>query len=153
MAIRTVQPAQPLAADGDALTRVLQQAGVTKNSVVRVTGPAGLTAIYWLCRHGYERAAYVHPNRVATMEPADALLVPQTCGTQALADLLKGGGCLREGGVLVVQTPSGGFVLGGNSVSTVLEPLGYQVEQRLIDKGRDVYIARRHGVDGFKKAA
>ena len=70
-----------------------------------------------------------------------------------MADLLKGGGCLREGGVPVVQTPSVVFVSGGDSVSTVVEPLGCCVEQHLSDNGRDGYIARRRGFDGFKKSA
>ena len=149
----SLQPTQPLAADGAALTSILQQAGVTKTSLVRVTGPAGPTAVLWLGRHGYERAAYVYSNRVATMQPADALLVPHACRTQELADLLGGGGCVREGGVLVAQTQSERFVPGYDSVSAVLEPLGYQVERRVCDKGRDVYIARRRGVGGLKQTA
>jgi hypothetical protein len=152
MTTYALQPALPLAADGAALSRVLQRAGVTKTSVVRVTGPAGLAAIFWLSRHGYDRAAYVHPNRVATMDPVDALLVPHACQAQALTDLIQGGGCLREGGVLIVQAPPAGLVGVNDSVPAVLEPLGYAVEQPLSDKGRDIYIARRRGY-GFKTAA
>jgi hypothetical protein len=153
MATYTFPPAAPLTADGTVLGRVLQQAGVTKTSVVRVTGPAGPTAVLWLCRHGYERAAYVHANWIATMVSVDALLIPHTCGLEELADLLQGGDCLREGGVLIVQTRAGQFVEGLDSVSAVLEPLGYQVERRVSDKGRDIHIARRRGLGGFKKAA
>jgi hypothetical protein len=151
MASSSLQPAQPLAADGGALSRVLQQAGVSRDSVLRVTGAAGLTAIFWLCRHGYERAAYVHPDRVATMVPADALLIPQACGTRALAVLLQGGGCLREGGALIVQTLS--EAQGGDDLRAVLEPLGYQIERRLSDKGRGVCVARRRGRPDLRKAA
>jgi hypothetical protein len=153
MATFTLQPTQPLAADGAALTRVLQQAGVTKTSVIRVTGPAGPTAVLWLGDRGYERAAYVHAGRVATMQPADVLLVPHACRTPELADLLGGGACLHEGGVLVAQTQADRIVPGYDSVAAVLEPLGLQVERRVSDKGRDVYIARRRGVGGFKQAA
>src|SRR5579872_7515529 len=48
------QPSQPLAADGGALSRVLKHAHLSKESVLRVTGPAGTTAAIWLNRHGYE---------------------------------------------------------------------------------------------------
>jgi hypothetical protein len=153
MATYALPPAAPLAADGAVLSRVLQQAGVTKTSVIRVTGPVGATAVLWLFRNGYERAAYVHANWVATMVSVDALLIPHACGLQELADLLEGGDCLRDGCVLIVQTPSAPFAEGSDSVSAVLKPLGYQVEQRLSDKGRDIHIARRRGLGGFRKAA
>ena len=135
------------------MTRLLQRAGLTKKSVIRVTGPAGMTAIMWLYRHGYERAAYVHTNWVATMQTADALLVPHTCEVQELKDLLQAGSGLREGGVLIVQTSADASVPGPDSVPGILEPLGYRVEYRLDERGRDVYLARRVGFDGFKKAA
>ena len=153
MATLTLQPASPLAADGAALTRLLQRAGLNRKSVIRVTGPAGMTAIMWLYRRGYEPAAYVHANWVATMETADALIIPHTCEVQELADLLQGGSCLREGGVLIVQASAVASIEGVGSVSNLLEPLGYRVEHRLRERGRDVYVARRVGLDGFKKAA
>lgn len=142
-----------LAADGATLTRLLQRAGLSKESVIRVTGPAGMTAIMWLYRHGYERAAYVHANWVATMQTADALLVPHTCEAPELRDLLQSGSGLREGGVLIVQTSAEASVPGLDSVPAILEPLGYRVEYRLDERGRDVCVARRVGSDGFKKAA
>jgi hypothetical protein len=150
IATRTLQPAQPLAADGAALGRVLQQAGLTKASVIRVTGPAGLTAGLWLCRHGYERAAYVHRNWVGTPGSADALLAPHACGAEELAELLQAGACLREGGVLIAQTASD---RPGEGLAALLAQLGYQLEHRLSDKGRDVFVARRCGAPGFRKAA
>jgi len=153
MVTYTLQPSPPLAADGGALTQVLDRAGVTKDSVVRVTGPAGLIAVIWLCRHGYEHAAYVQPKRVATMMPADVLLVPHACPPQELAELLQGGGCLREGGLLIVQASTAQAVQGGDRVLALLESLGYRSEHHLSDKGRDIHIARRLGSGGFKKAA
>jgi hypothetical protein len=153
IATRTLQPAQPLAADGAALARILQQAGLTKTSVIRVTGPAGLTASLWLCRHGYQRAAFVHANWVGTMGTVDALVAPHACGDQELADLLQAGACLRDGGVLIAQIPSNHLAQGGVDLAVLLDPLGYRVAHRVSDKGRDVLVARRHTSPGFKKAA
>jgi len=145
-------PAPPIAADGGALTRVLDWAGVTRNSLVRVTGSAGPAAMLWLDQHGYRRASYVHPRFVAEMEPVDVLLIPHACAAEELAEILQTGACLRDGGVLIVQTPPLRLVQGVDSIPAVLEPLGYVVEQRLSDKGRTVQIARRRGF-GFKAAA
>jgi hypothetical protein len=143
MVTHTVQLAPPLAADGAALLRVLHQAGATRNSVVRVTGPAGVAAVLWLNRHGYEQAAFVQAHCVASMRPVDVLLIPHACGARELGDLLDGGDCLREGGILIVQTPGQRFVQGQDSIGTVLQSLGYQLEHHFSDKGRNVYVARR----------
>jgi hypothetical protein len=152
MATFALQPAPPLAADGAALARVLQRAGLAKDSVIRVTGHAGPTAALWLSRHGYDRAAYVHAHWVATMESVDALLIPHACGALELADLLQGAKCMREGGALIVQTAPNGQAQGHDNGDGLLQALGYQVEHRLSERGRDVCIARRRGL-GFKKAA
>ena len=146
------QPAAPLAADGAALTYVLDRAGVTKTSLIRVTGFAGPTAVLWLNEHGYARAAYVHARWISAMEPVDALLIPHTCTAEALSKLLDGGGGLREGGALIVQSVSRGDDRGSDSLPSVLRPLGFTVETRIHDKGRNVYIARRVGF-GFNEAA
>jgi hypothetical protein len=146
------QPAQPLAADGAALAYVLDRAGVTKTSLIRATGFAGPTAVLWLNNHGYERAAYVHAHWISVMEPVDALLIPHTCTAEALSNLLQGGGGLREGGALIVQSVSGRDNQGSDSIHGVLRPLGFMVESRVHDKGRNIYIARRVGF-GFNKAA
>ncbi|MFI4976919.1 MAG: hypothetical protein ACHP84_20485 [Caulobacterales bacterium] len=148
-----MQPAQPLGGDSAALTRVLQQAGVAKDAAVRVTGPAGPTATIWLSRSGFERATYVHASHVAAMEPADVLLVPHSCGVQELGELLQGGSCLREGGVLIVQTALEPTGMGGERVSALLTPLRYELEHHISDRGREIYIARRLGFGGFKQAA
>ncbi len=147
------QTTQTLAADGGSLKRVLKQAGVTKDSVVRVTGPAGPAAATWLYRHGYEHAAYVPADWVAAKSSADALLIPHACATEELADLLQSGDCLHEDGVLIVQVSSGRFAPGFDSVAAVLRPLGYQVDERISDRGRDIYIARRPKPAGFRQAA
>ena len=148
-----LQPGHTLAADGRALNRVLRQAGLTKDSVLRVTGPAGPAAALWLNRHGYERAAYVHPNWVAAMGSADALLVPHACGAEELADLLHEGDCVREGGALIVQASSDRFTRGFDSLRALLQPLGYQIEKHISDRGLDIYIARRAWLGRVNQAA
>jgi hypothetical protein len=154
MTTSALQSASPLAADGAAMSRILHRAGLSKASVVGVTGPAGNTAIPWLYRHGYEQAAYVHAQWVTCMVGAEALLIPHTCGARELAKLLQDGSCLREGGVLIVQTAQDASGHAGDDVVGVLEQRGYTLDQRLCDRGRDVCIARRRGDDaGFKKAA
>jgi len=152
MATLSLQPAPPIAADGPALTRVMQRAGLTRNEVIRVAGPAAVTAVLWLNRHGYDRAAFVHANRVATMAPVDALLIPHACEARELADLLGEADCLREGGVLIVQTAPGGGAVGAESIPGLLATLGYQIEHSLSERGRNVCIARRRGF-GFRLAA
>ena len=51
------QPAAPLAADGEALARILGRSSVGRQHTIWVTGPAGLTALIWLNQHGYGRAS------------------------------------------------------------------------------------------------
>jgi hypothetical protein len=152
MATFHIQPAQPLAADGVALTHVLNRAGVGKQSLVHVTGPNGPMAMLWLNRHGYRNALYVPANRLGAMAPADALLVPHSCEAGELTGLLADGERLHEGGVLIAQTSAARSAMGGETIPAALAPLGYQVQCRLSDRGRDIYIARRIGV-GFKQAA
>jgi hypothetical protein len=143
------QPARSLAADGPALSRVLARAGVTRNSLVHVSGVAGPAAMLWLGQHGYQRASYVHARWVGEMAPADVLLIPDLREVAELAELLHTGECVREGGVLIVGIPSHRLVQGADAV---LESLGYAVEHRFTDRGRYVHIARRRGFS-FKKAA
>jgi hypothetical protein len=150
---RVLPPAGPIATDGPALARVLHQAGVAKSSVIRVTGPSGPIAALWLCRHGFERAAYVHANRVRTMRSADVLLVPHACANPELATLIRGGECLRERGALIVQTAPDASGQTSDELRKLLETLGYEVENSIADKGRVVCIARRLGAPVFKKAA
>jgi hypothetical protein len=142
-----------LATDGRALARVLARAGLTRESIVRVTGPAGPTATLWLNRHGYDHAAYVHPNWVAARAAADALLIPHACGAEELADLLHDGDCVRDGGVLILQAAPDRFAKGYDSLYSVLQPLGYRMEQHISDRGLDIHIARRSGAGRFGKAA
>ena len=148
-----LQPAHPLAADEAALGRVLRQAGVSRRSVIRVTGPSGLTAVLWLYRHGYEQASYVHANWVSSHRTSDVLLVPHPCTSEELAGLLERGDCLREGGLLIVQTPAELTDFELDQIGSLLEAHGYEPGQRVFEKGAAVFIARRSGLGGFRKAA
>jgi hypothetical protein len=153
MAASVLSHQHALAGDGRALTRVLKQAGVTRDSIVRVTGSAGPTAALWLNRHGYDNAAYVHPNWVAANAAADALLIPQACGAEELVDLLHEGDCVRDGGVLILQAAPDRFSKGYDSLHAVLRPLGYRMEKHISDRGLDIHIARRSGADRVGNAA
>jgi hypothetical protein len=143
----------PLGADGPALHRVLKHAGVGRASVVRVTGPSGLTAVLWLCRHGWERAAYVHANWVGAAGSVDALVVPHACDGSELTALLQSGDCLREGGVLIAQTASANPDAGLEPLPTLLKSLGYQLERGFCGKRREILIARRCGAPTLRNAA
>lgn len=153
MADYSLQPAAPLAADGALLARILRQAGALKESVIRVTGPAGLAAVLALYRQGFEKAAYVHANWVSSTRTADVFLIPHPCGHQELDELLERGDCLRDGGVLIAQTAAELPDATLEAIVMLLEGRGYGVEQRLFDKGRAVFVARRSGFGGFRKAA
>jgi len=67
----------PRYSTSDTLTDLLAQAGVGKDDTIRVTGPAGLAALLWFCRHGYQQVGYVSRGRGPT-DDGDLLLVPQT---------------------------------------------------------------------------
>lgn len=149
----SLQPTLPIAADGHALRRALRRADIAHDSRVLVTGPAGPAALIWLYRHDYPYAAYVHANRIAAMPtPGDALLIPHACSADELARMLGDGGCVREGGALIVQAPA---IRAAElrTVPSVLKGNGFAVEAELPGRGHSVFVARRVGVDGFKRAA
>ncbi|HWA63591.1 MAG TPA: hypothetical protein VG939_19600 [Caulobacteraceae bacterium] len=152
MTVHAFQPAQPLGGDGAALGRVLDRARVARDSLVRVTGPAGLAAMIWLNRHGYIGAVYSHASIVGKCrEPADVLLVPHACGPKELADMLATGECVRPDGLLIVQASGGDDLPGG--YAGVLEDRGFAIEHVVADRGRTVHVARLAGVDGRLRAA
>ena len=151
MITRSVQPSPPLAADGAALARVLHQAGVAKDSLIWVTGPAGLAVLIWLGREGYHQASYAHANRIAAMGAADALLIPHLSQVGDLPALLPVAGLVREGGMLVVR--AGLPADAAEAVAAFATPFGYDLQPHFIDRGRVVYIARRAGVAAQRRAA
>ena len=138
----------------DILNELLTQAGVDKSSSVHVTGPAGLAALLWLCRHGYEQVGLVGGG-CCPANDCDLLLAPQTRDLAALAGLLDRGPHPRPGGVLIVQTPAQGKTAASrrDPVHVLLERSGYQVERCVRGHHRDLHVARRLGVASEMRAA
>jgi hypothetical protein len=146
-------PVLPLAADGEAMAKVLRRAGVKREQIIWVTGPAGIAALIWLAGQRYCNASYAHFDRIAAMAPADALIIPHACSPAEMAALLRGAKCLRKGGVLIVQLQGGLSADALGDAPALLEPLGYRVELRLHAKGRSICIARRAETPGVSVAA
>lgn len=134
------------------LTALLQVAGVSKADVIRVTGPAGLAALLWFCRHGYEQVGYVSGGR-GCCEDGDLLLVPQTCSVGELEQILRRGPRPRPGGVLIVQTPQHDPGSSHDPVHDLLGRSGYEVERCLHGHHRELHVARRRGRVEYKMAA
>ncbi|HXQ47320.1 MAG TPA: hypothetical protein VN806_11935 [Caulobacteraceae bacterium] len=153
MRVAHILPQAPLAADGGALARTLRQAGVAKGANIRVTGPAGVTAVLWLYRHGYEGASYVHPNWAGARGYADVLLIPHSCEPEELAALLARGHGLRDGGLVIVQAAPDRGEPELDSIPTVLAARGCRVEARIAEHGREVFIARLAGIGADLKEA
>src|SRR5579871_50687 len=151
MSVHPFQPSVPLAADGEALSQVLQRARVGRSDLVRVVGPAGPTAMLWLARNGFSGAVYARAIGEGTRsEAADALLVPHACHRHELAALMGGAVAVREGGSLIVQTATRLPAEDPESVASLLRSRGFAIEQTVTGKGRSIYIARREGLGGFK---
>ncbi|MDB5483517.1 MAG: hypothetical protein JWO83_4570 [Caulobacteraceae bacterium] len=134
------------------LTDLLQGAGLGKADTIRITGPAGLAALLWFCRHGYEQVGYVSTGR-GPCEDGDLLLVPQTCTAGELEQILRSGPRPRPGGVLIVQTPQPASESGRDPVHDLLGRAGYQVERCLHGRHRELHVARRRGRPEHKMAA
>jgi hypothetical protein len=82
----------------------------------------------------------------------DLLFVPQTCRQSELARILAEGPRLRDGGVLIVQTPD----LGDHRPDpfhALLEAHGFQIERCVHGARRELHIARRTAAHPWKKAA
>jgi hypothetical protein len=153
MITSSVQPSLPLAADGEAMTRVLRQAGVAKTHAIWITGPAGLTALIWFNRKGYRNASYAHVNRVGMLAPADVLVVPHGCTPDELTELLREARCLHRDGLLIAQVAGELSAQSLGDLPSRLAPLGYDVQRRIYEKGRTVCIARRRGRPDLSVAA
>ena len=130
---------------------LLRRAGVDKTSVIRVVGPGGLATLLWLCRHGYEQVGYVRHGPCPS-DPCDLLVVLQDGEAGALAETLDQAPHLRDGGMLVLQTPDHDPAEGPDPVDRLLDRCGYRVELCLHGCRRELHLARRQaGVD--RKAA
>lgn len=126
-----------------ALFAMLERARVARSSLILLTGPSGLSALLWLCRHGYERVGYLRPGAGPHEEP-DALIVAHTCDAAAVGRLLAQGPRVREGGVLVFQSslpqnPDGGV----DPIHRLLASGGYVVEACHRGQRRELHVARR----------
>ena len=134
------------------LTDLLSIAGLGKADTIRITGPAGLAALLWFCRHGYEQVGYVGGCR-GSSEEGDLLLVPQTCTVDELEQLLRSGPRPKQGGVLIVQTPQPPSESGFDPVHDLLTRAGYDVERCLHGRHRELHVARRRARAELKMAA
>ncbi len=133
------------------LAELLESVGVSKSSVIRVTGPSSLSALVWFCRHGFEQVGYVRPGEGCLHEEPDAIIVAHTCNELDLKRLLSVGRQVRPGGVFIFQFRSAadGSLLG---VDWLLQQAGFTAEQRL-ERGRGTLIAARRRTVAFRKAA
>ena len=128
----------------DPLSYLLEEAGVHKDSVIRVTGPHGLAALLWLCRHGYEQAGYLRPEGLSTMAEAQVLIVSGPLSAEALEALLDHGPRLCDGGLMIVQTPR--TALGDpDAPHRIFRRHNMVVVRRLNRHHRQLCLARRAG--------
>ena len=145
------RPAQPVI---EAFADLLRLAGLGKASIIRVTGRAGLAALLWFCRHGYEQVGYVREGPCSS-DDGDLVLAPQTCDLEALSAMLRFGPRPRVGGVLMVQTPIPADAAPGGSdpARDLLMRSGYQVERCLRGHHRELHVARRRADAPHRQAA
>jgi len=129
----------------DPLIDLLERAGVGRASAVHVTGPSGLSALLWLCRHGFERVAYVRSGVAHPHEEPDAVVVAHTCGLAWLQSLLRHGPRVREGGVLIFRSPLPAAGP-GDPVHALLALYGYAVERCVHGAHRELHVARRRSL-------
>jgi hypothetical protein len=136
----------------DPLIALLARAHVTKSSLIRVTGASGLSALLWLCRHGYEQVGYLKPGAGPHEQP-DALIVAHTCDEATLRRLLETGPHVREGGALVFQSPLPRVLaFRADPIHRLLKEHGYVVEQCHHGQRRELHVARRAPHEWLKAA-
>jgi hypothetical protein len=133
------------------LAGLLDELGVCKESLIQISGPDGLGALLWLCRHGYEHAAYVKCGRPCPSEAADALIAPHAMALEDLAGLLERGPRVRVGGALVIQVRADAPG-GETAVQALLERSGYHIERRF-DRGERRLVAARRTRRPYAHAA
>jgi len=137
----------------DVLSTILDNAGVNAGSAVRVTGKGGLAPLIWLCRRGFDDVAYVHYHGGGPRDPADVLLILQSTPPAELEHLLNERPCVREGGVLIVQTPAVKTADGRDPIHLILERAGYLVERCIPHRSNEVHVARRRTTAACRQAA
>lgn len=134
------------ASPSQTLSELLRSGGITPASIVRVTGPGALSALIWLCRHGYEKVGCLKAGQRSPADDAEALLVARTCTPAVLEALLAAGPHVCCGGVMIVQAEPAAPVEG------VFHRYGFRVERRLRGRHREVLVARRMAA-GLRRAA
>jgi len=137
----------------DLMSAILQDAGVRANSAVRVTGKDGLAPLIWLCRHGFEDVAYVRQGQGGPQNPGDVLLILHNTPPDELERLLNDRPPVREGGLLIVQTPALHTADGRDPIHLILERAGYAVERCIPRRSHEVHVARRRVTTNDRKAA
>jgi hypothetical protein len=138
----------------ETLGDLLRTAGLDKAGTIRVTGPGGLAALLWFCRHGYEQVGWIGAGAGhGHSEDGDLLLVSQTCTVIELEILLRNGPRPRPGGVLIVQTPRPAPESPGDPVHDLLGKAGYRVERCLQGRHRELHVARRLATPDVRLAA
>lgn len=140
-----------LSSSGDLVT-LLEQSDIHKSSLIRVTGNSGLSALLWLCRHGYEQVGYLRPGPGCPEEQADALIIAHTCDEVTLARLLAAGPHVRDGGILIFQSPLPLANDRSDPIHRRLTLAGYVVERCVHGQRRELHVARRIG-QTWRKAA
>jgi hypothetical protein len=139
--------------NSDPLMSLLERARITKSSLIRVTGSSGLSALLWLCRHGYDQVGYLRPGAGPHEQP-DALIVAHTCDEATLRDLLETGPHVREGGALVFQSPLPCVpAFRADPIHRLLRSHGYAVEECHHGQRRELHVARRLSHVPLKEAA
>ncbi len=127
------------------LIALLNEAGVTKSSVIRVVGPGSLPAVLWFCRHGFDQAGCVRAGEGAPHEGPDAVLAAAPCCELELKRLLSAARDLHPGGVFIFQLRNDPGCSPG-AIEWLLQHGGFELERR-IDKGRRALVmARRCGL-------
>ena len=139
----TDRPRRRFATD-QVLGTILRQAGIDKQGAILITGPAGLATLLWFCRHNYQRVGYARTGR-APAEDSDLLLVPQTCGAHDLERILEEGPHVRQGGVLIVQTPELDASAAVDPIHRLPRRFGFRIERCLHGRHREMHVARRIG--------
>ncbi len=141
---------RPVVENRPSLAAILDGAGVTRSSVIRVAGPGGLPALLWLCAQGFASVGHVRSLRGPALDGCDALIIARPCDAFELKRTLHLARRLRAGAVLVA--PLHADLRGaGAAVARLLAEAGFVADGAPQDGRGAVVVARRRGA--MKKAA
>jgi hypothetical protein len=137
--------------DGAPLEQLLASVGVTKLSVIRITGPSALGALLWFCRHDFDEVGYVRPGDGAPHEPPDAIIVAHTCNELELKRLLAVGRQVKPGGVFLFRcrVPGQSTLM---ALDWLLDRAGFVIDRQIVRHGRALVVARRRAAQMLKAA-